>query len=292
MEYIETKKFGILITLNCSLKCKRCSVLVPYLKKKYDPPIELLRDSLDAYFKIVNKTGTIDISGGETFLCGTKSNFRLGEILEYLTATYSGRYDRIRIFTNGTTVPSDELCEVFKKISDVKPLLIVIDDYGVNSTKIDEIAEKLKHYDITPDIRDYSSKSLHCDGWVDLKPSKEKLRSKEQTKIQYSKCAWPRLLGGNQIIFDGAIFLCLLPISRYLSGMIDKSHEDIIDLLGGESIEALREKQMAYLTFEEPIDSCGHCRHGLCEDAERFMPAEQATAEDIEQWVSSHDMRY
>ncbi len=59
----------------------------------------------------------VTLSGGEPFLCCQDNSSVLGGVTGYLCDSYAGRFERIRIFTNGTIVPDDALCEVFSAVS-------------------------------------------------------------------------------------------------------------------------------------------------------------------------------
>jgi hypothetical protein len=287
MEFIQTQRTVILITLSCTLKCRLCGALSPYVIN-YHPKFETLKCDMDAFFCIVDKTGIIDISGGEPFLCGLDDHFTLGEVLDYLCKKYIDKFEKIRIFSNGTLLPSNRLCEVFRKIASMKPLYILFDDYGHPLAQIKEIANKLDKYNIEYSVRDYAN-NIYCNGWIDVRDTSLK-HTKEAAKELYENCAISKHLGSYQTLINGVMSCCCsTSTNRYLYSELDKDSEDIIDLYG--NVEQMRKKLVDILTLNQSFSSCAYCAGGYSSKAERFTPAEQTTREEIEEWRKNHKTR-
>lgn len=284
-EKLQTQRVSIIVTKRCTLKCKLCGALAPYIES-YHPTIDFLKSEVDAFFRIVDQTGIIDISGGEPLMRGLENDFALGEILLYLTDHYSDKFERVRIFTNGTIIPSDKLCEVFKKVSDKKPFSLTIDDYGKHSPNVDQIAKKLSLYGIDYNARDYIN-DIHCGGWVDLRDIS--ITNNEATaKELFVNCAIPQKLGCCLEILDGIISPCSVAAARYICGKAGKDDNDIVDLF--EDPAKAKEKLNTILTAE-CFTSCFSCNGGMSDDSQRFIPAEQATSTEIDELRSKYCMR-
>jgi hypothetical protein len=243
----------------------------------------MLKSDIDSFFRIVDKTITIEISGGEPFICTTKKNFSLGQVLDYICHKYPTRFDKIRIFTNGTIPPNDDICEVFQRIN--KPLHILIDDYGILPEKLLETVEKLKSIGLSHSIRDYKN-DLHCEGWIDFINVSLK-HDKTAANEVFNKCAVSKHLGAYNSIIDGMLAVCCpIPVNRYLHGEIEKDHVDVIDLHGDK--EKMRKKLASIIDAKQPFDSCSYCSGGYSKDSERFIPAQQATENEISEYREMH----
>lgn len=284
-EQFITQRVSLIVSKRCTLKCKLCGALAPYIEN-YHPDVAFLKAEVDAFFKIVDKTGIVDISGGEPFMRGTSQDFALGEIILYLSREYQNRFEHLRIFTNATVVPTKELCQAFREVSDSVSFSITIDDYGVHSPKVREISELLKEFQIRHDIRDYSSE-IHCGGWVDLRDISNN-HDHATAKELYEQCAIPQKLGCCLEMLDGILSPCSVAASRYICGKAEKQDPDIVDLF--MDTELAKEKLKTILQ-SECFTSCHFCNGGMADDSPRYLPAEQASEEEIIEFKKNHKMR-
>lgn len=272
------------MTLNCTLKCRHCSMLSPYTKKIYNPSFEVLKRNSEALFQMVDEVEYINITGGEPLLRAADST--LVNTLDYLSGLPNDKLEKIRIYTNGTVVPNDELCEEILKITKRKTFWFEIDDYGEHSVKLDELIKKLEFYKIKYNKRDYS-KDLYFGGWVDFSHTQDKKRDTNAAKELFDKCSCGevRCLG----FIDGVLVACPATYVRYICGEIDRDHPEVIDLFGDR--QEMR-KKWASLEETAVFESCLYCPDGICKDSKRYMPAEQATSDEIEEYRSTRQMRF
>lgn len=284
MKSINIQHVAYVMTLNCTLKCKRCSILSPYLKEAYNPSFETLKRNTEALLRIVDKVEFVNITGGEPLLRSADST--LVSTLDYLSVLPVEKLEKIRIYTSGTIVPSDALCEEIVRISAKKTFWFEIDDYGKLSVKLDELIDKLKFYDIKYNVRDYS-KDLYFGGWVDLRHTNEKKRDVKSAKELFNKCSCGEVLCVGFI--NGVILACPATCVRYMCGEIDKDHIEVIDLFGDR--KQMRKKWIN-LSNAAVFESCIYCPEGVCKDSKRFTPAEQVTKEEIEEYRRIREMRY
>ena len=103
----------------------------------------------------------------------------------------------------------------------------------------------------------------------------------------FGKCAIPQKLGCCLELLNGIISPCSVAAARYICGDTDKTGDDIIDL-NDDKIK-MRKKLHGLLTAKM-FESCRYCDGGLSDDARRFVPAEQATMEDIVSFKKRHKM--
>lgn len=284
MKLMNIQHVAYAMTLNCTLKCTHCSMLSPYVKKIYNPSFAVLKRNSEALFRMVDKVEYINITGGEPLLRAADST--LDDTLDYLSGVPDDKLEKIRIYTNGTIVPNDELCEHIKRITAKKTFWFEIDDYGEHSAKLSELVEKLAYYKIKYNKRDYS-KDLYYGGWVDFSQTSDKKRDIKSAKELFDKCSCGEVLCLGFI--DGVLVACPATYVRYMSGEIGIDHPEVIDLFGDR--EEMRAKWFS-LSNTPVFESCIYCPDGISKDSKRFIPAEQATEEEIEEYRSVRKMRY
>lgn len=283
MKPINIQHVAYAITLNCTLKCRRCSMLSPYLKGSYNPSFETLKHSTEALFRFADKVEFINITGGEPLL--READSMLANLLDYLSGLPIDKLEKIRIYTSGTIVPSDKFCEEIVRIASKKTFWFEIDDYGKHSVKLSELTAKLEFYKIKYNVRDYS-KNLYFDGWVDFRHTNDKKRNGKSAKELYEKCACSGISGIGFI--NGVIVACPATYVRYMCGEIDSDHAEVIDLLRDKGSK----EKWTDLSNSAFFESCIYCPSGICKNSKRYMPAEQVTKEEIEEYCCVRQMRY
>jgi len=128
----------LVVTTKCNLRCKGCSNLIPYYTEPKHISLEqLIRDFL-LFKKRFSFVHTLHLIGGEALIYPY-----LGKLLTFLTENWK-YFGNIRISTNGTILPNDELC---KSIKDADAIVLV-SDYGSLSTKKKELTDKLNFYGV------------------------------------------------------------------------------------------------------------------------------------------------
>ena len=263
---IRLKVFCFPITLKCNLKCKLCGAHSPYYKKPYHPTKEDLQHQLDDLFQLVSFIDKFDIGGGEPFL-----RIDLAEIISYLQVRYRNKIGHIRIITNGTMLPPDNVKNGFFFINEALPwrddFFIIVDKYPVKFDKSDEIATYLKKAGIRHEIRDYTN-NLHCGGWVDFGDLSLKHDDDEAKKL-FKKCSVPRQ-GFFTSLVDGKIFPCGRARILYEKGI----GEDYIDISDIKISITTKQQQFIKLLSCEYLKTCKYC-NGMSDDSVRFLPAEQ-----------------
>lgn len=153
-------------TTVCNLKCKACLVFTLHNKNMKHKTFEEAKKDLDLYFSCIDYTREFNLSGGEPLL-----NHKTQDICHYIGKNYRDKVDILSVVTNGTIVPSDEICKIWGKYN----YHIVIDDYFdavnnpngklavENKSRVPEIISILEQYKVNYEIR----KNKY---WIDLKP--------------------------------------------------------------------------------------------------------------------------
>ena len=115
------------------MNCKYCLNYQPYIKNKthfdYD---ELIRD-VDTFFNTFDRVEYFSLTGGEPLLYK-----QLPDLLKHIVSNYRQKVEHLWFATNGSIVPSDELCQVIKETGTE----IIIDNYTPFTPELKETYEK------------------------------------------------------------------------------------------------------------------------------------------------------
>ena len=95
------------VTTRCTLKCRKCSNLIPYMDRRADLPLDTVNKEINRLLKCTDYIYRFKVHGGEPFLYPA-----LAELLEELTA--QEKIGEIRISTNGTVVPGQRVMDAMK----------------------------------------------------------------------------------------------------------------------------------------------------------------------------------
>lgn len=264
------------VTHRCNLKCKLCAAHVPYFKDVWHPTYEYLINTIDKMFELIPVMDRLVVAGGEPLLRND-----LADVFNHLYRYKDNIKSRVEIITNGSILPSKELleaCSKFKRTEgNGQGIYFIVDNYGPElSPKLYEIGQVLTEYQIPHELRDYY-KDLHCDGWVDF-GTFDVERTPEEGKKMFQKCALPKQLNFCIKIFDGRIDPCSQSLYCMRLGLYDEPRE-YIRLFDETPVEEKRKKLLGWYNMNE-LKACRYC-NGMCEDSERFQPAEQLTVDGI-----------
>lgn len=126
----------VFVTTYCNLKCKNCSNLIPSMANKHHVELTEIKKSVDTLLSKIDCLYRVKIHGGEAFL-----HPQLCDIIDYFDG--QSKIKSIRITTNGTLIPSDD---VLKRIANSK-VVVQISDYAFcknNATKLIDTLKKFK----------------------------------------------------------------------------------------------------------------------------------------------------
>lgn len=261
----ELDRTSLTITYRCNLKCRLCSMHVPYYEVPPHFTYEILAKSIDRYFEIVTSVGMFTISGGEPL-----SHKELPQILLHLLQ-YSNQIGSIEIVTNGTFVPGQELVDVL--IKNREKIVFLVDNYGEISTHVNEIKELFEGLNINHRIRKYYGEDAHCGGWVDFGDFTQKWFSQEEVEKIYNKCALPKKLHCFQIT-GGEMYSCSRSRRCAELNIIPKDENEFLGLFDVNTTVEQQRKKIHDLLNKKSLLGCAYC-NGMCEDSPRFTPAEQ-----------------
>jgi len=273
MERLTMYQTGIAITMACSLKCKLCGNYAPYCINPENHSLDYLREMMRRYFAIVYHVRKLMFTGGEPLL-----HAGLAPLMKDIYQ-YRDRIDVLGIITNGTIVPGQELLEAAGQFGDKFHFLI--DNYGPElSTKVPQIVALLDARGIRYILRNYTTDDSHCGGWVDFGDlSRKKCATQKEAEELFSKCAYPQKLHFCFDMVDGIMYPCG-PSYRCKDLGIADDYSEYINLFDDAlTLEEQREKIRA-IYQKKSLTACAYC-NGLCDDSQRFRPAQQLTREEL-----------
>ncbi len=246
----------------CNLRCAACLNFNPYAKEFYVRSWEQIQRDIDTFFNCVDRIMLFHVSGGEPFL-----NKLLPDVIEYLDAHYGDRIDTLRTVTNGTVVPSGDLCARLAKTK----VEVTVDDYR----------------DAVPEYRENFPKLLaqfdkyhipyvvnRADEWIDLMPMKADFRDKDDAWMQehFDACcqSWQELR-------DGKLYSCNYDAYATVAGINPPQDEEVYDLASftPDKKKELVEFRLGY-NGKGYTNLCRHCLGFGPMNPHKVAPAVQA----------------
>ena len=246
----------------CNLKCRHCLNFNPFAKKFFIREWEELIKDVDLFFTCVDRIMLFHISGGEPMIYKHTADLAM-----YIDQNYGDKIDTLRMVTNGTIVPDDE---VLKKLSQCR-IEITVDDYREAvpqfSKQFDQLINKLNQYQ----IKYYINKA---DSWIDLASEKTDYSnwSEKQLEEHRESCeqSWQELRDGKLYSCDYAAYATVAGIAG------EQDLEEVYDLteFSQEKKKELVEFRLGYTT-KGYTNFCKKCRGFTPENSEKVEVAEQ-----------------
>ncbi len=232
------------ITDFCTLRCKDCSVFIPYIENPEKTSLEKVKRDADLLFEKVDFVQEYHIIGGEPML-----HAELAEIVAYIGGKYREKIECFAIATNGTILAKEALLKVCTEHN----VTFVVSDYENSHSFNKESKAKLLHRQLTE--RGIACAYADKIRWYDFGNPKEtnfKLNESE-LKNRFSEC---RSL--NRILHDGKLYYCHHQFGGLLANLTPSEKGECIDLETAEKQEILEfglgHTHKAYLEF------CNRCR--------------------------------
>ncbi len=245
------------ITDRCSLRCRDCSVFIPYIKEPADRDLKGVMRDIDLLFGVVDKVPEFHLLGGEPMLYP-----QLSELLEYIGERYRNKIGELAIATNGTLKASDKLLT----LASTHKVKFIISDYRSSAyfdgrQRSKELCDQLEAAGI-----DYIYAIK--DKWYDFgNPENVKHELDEEKKIErFSACR-----SINRILKDGRLYYCHHQVGAVWAGITGDKPEGYIDLEKHLDRKQLMEYGLGY-TEKGYLDFCSRC-HGYEGLNERIIPS-------------------
>ena len=252
------------ITTACTLNCKLCMTGVPFIPNKHIS-VDSLEKQLEKYFQIWDYSERLEFMGGEPLM-----HPDLCEIVR-MSLKFRGKYDRMRVTTNGTIVPKDEFFELLANCG--KFFDFVVDNYGPLSKNLKALTDRLDFYHLPYRIDRYTGDTQHFNGWVDLGDCEYIGYPEEGLSKIYYGCVSTE--NGFVVVHEGKVFECPYHLRLFLRKGILPAENEYIDLF--DDAKPLAEKrEIAERFYTTPISVCNYCLGFYEKTSKRFPAAEQA----------------
>ena len=261
-EQVYFSSISFLPSTACNLDCRYCLNFNPFAKQFYVREWEDLVKDVDLFFSCVDRIMLFHISGGEPMIYKHTADLAL-----YIDKNYGNRIDTLRMVTNGTIVPKDEMLEKLSKCR----LEITVDDYREAvprfTEQFDRLICKLKEYQIPYYIN-------KVDSWIDLGPEKTDYsgRTEECLEEHRENCSqsWQELR-------DGKLYSCNYASYATVAGIAgEQDLEEVYDLTKfiPKKKKELVEFRLGYTT-KGYTNFCKKCRGFTPDNREAMKPAVQ-----------------
>ncbi len=243
---IKLDRVEIFMTSRCTLNCEKCVAYIPYFKDRVVTPLESLKQDIDLLFGKVDYVFKLKLLGGECFL-----HPDLIEYVDYIYEHYHEQIGSIRIGTNGTILPSDEIAamclrdEVTVDISDYSRAVPALN-------KLEAVREKLEAEGVRTDIKRTGEE------WLDMgfPVVGSKLEDETRLRAHFEKCA----MFCRQFA-DGRFFYCCSNCSAVKAGLYELKEDDYFDFRRDFDPKELLEYELGYSRLGH-TSFCSVCQGG------------------------------
>lgn len=260
---IVAKNFSLFITQKCTMNCKLCVAAAPYIENPIHTPLEMVRKEIEKFFEVWDFSERVELVGGEPLMHP--------QILEIAKEVfkYSDKFDNMRITTNATILPSDDLCEFISSCD--KFVDFCVDDYGEYSKNLEQLTRKLEKYDIPYRIDVYHGEEQRFGGWVDFGDF-TLINDDDIANVRWLAC--PNRTANCIRVNQGKCFLCSYAVSLYYVKKILPSDGSYLDLFD-DTMTVQEKKELVSKFYSFTIEACRYCK-GYDSESERFPgPPEQ-----------------
>lgn len=235
------RMIGYALSNICTLRCKNCCESVPYMPaliKRMTPTEHVIKD-IRHLSSACNFLTLLEFVGGEPFL-----HPGLPEILDAVLDIKN--IGVIHIFTNGTVLPTDKLCERLQN----DRISVYISNYQATlpAGRLEAIAQtdqKLKSYHVNC----FFGKKQN---WMDFSDF-ELVKTKEEVEEAFEAC----FLHNCNRLQDGKLYVCPHQYAGIMLGKLQENSETLS--IYDYSPEQLSKELERFKAFKT-IDACRYCR--------------------------------
>ena len=214
------------ITTKCNLRCRDCSNLIPLLCDQKNIGYERIINDINTLLSKVDRLYRLKLHGGEVLL-----HPDLPKIIRFCDT--QRKIVSIRITTNGTIIPSQEIISALKG----SKVVVQISDYHLPQCKISELIALFERNDIK-----YAY--LKDQKWRDMGDFSKRNESR------FNNCSISRCTS----LFDGKIFVCSRMAIASALGLVNG-----IEFISINQCEKVFRKQMEFFYAKDDMTACSYC---------------------------------
>lgn len=229
---------GYQITQKCTLRCKYCMALMPYIKKPQNFDVDKIISDFDNLFKIVDNVNTVTLGGGDALV-----HPEINDIITKLCEKYYGnKINKVVILTNAIIMPSHETLDIAK----IYDITFRFTDYANKRQKIQELIDILCKNVLNYDYLKYSN-------WVDLGYNQE-TKTGRNLPVFFEKCDNIVCNG----LYDNKVFNCSVILAPNATEQCKFNEDDYFDLFKNNNKIELMEFLLGYTT-KGYLEYCKYC---------------------------------
>lgn len=235
------------ITTRCSLRCRDCSLFIPYVTNPCNYPSQEIMTDLNKVLDALGQVRIVNFYGGEPLL-----HPDLAQMIRSLRN--ETRIDRISIITNGTIVPNEDVLQAIKE----EPRFMVrISDYGAISKNLQALEEKLRQLNISYEIANYE----YWDRASRIGTAGHENETKEDLIAKFQLCTSCNVM----FLINRKGYLCSTASAVCNMGGFPDSPTNYIDLLDEENFAQKLDYFVKRPGTGEYMDACHYCsgNHGV-----------------------------
>lgn len=236
---------SMIVTEECTLKCEKCAIMLPYFGKIHSYPLHKLKQEADILFDKVDFIGNFTLTGGEPLL-----SRELVSLIQYIGEKYRSKIGSFKIITNGTVIPAADLLHVMRRYD----MAAEISDYTSGLPAIKDRVEQVKELFESSGIKTYLLSAMQ---WVDFGfETVEHHYSCSQLRCFFDQCH-TRCRG----YADGKIRYC---INAYFSERTLYGTEDDNNSFDMNAMDSSPETRKKLVEFDMGFNKNGFlrmCRH-------------------------------
>jgi hypothetical protein len=236
---------SFLITLNCTLRCKHCSLMVPYNDRARHRTLESLVADVDLLFKQVDFVYNFKVMGGEPTMTP-----HLDGIIDHLGANYRKKIGQLRIVTNATVPLKESTLALFEKWG----VEVEVNDYSEfvsYAHGVDQYLAALKSHA----IRYVNYRPTKKDKWVDFGDlSKPNGLDESQVRDLFDGCAYY-----SRGLYDKKLYYCTIECGLVALGAFVGAGNDYLPLDTNDT--GLKERLFSFETGGLPLGYTTLCRN-------------------------------
>lgn len=228
----------VFITTRCNLRCRDCSVFVPYLNELKDFDVTSAISDLDIFLNSIDYLHKLGILGGEAML-----NKDFNKILMY--AAGHKKIGCIRVVTNGTYIPNDDILNTLASSSKVHMNIseYPLQDVSITRRLMAALDERSIRYTIYKDME-----------WFDLGDPDSPKADSMTSKKRFTYC-WMKRCNG---IMEGKLYKCGRSVFLPMVREVDDGEKDYINIRDIGDRKSGR-KEIRKFLGKKVLAACAYC---------------------------------
>lgn len=234
----------IFLTSHCPLKCEKCIAYIPYFHKYEHTPIRKLKDDADCLFGSVDYIRKYKVLGGDGLAYPD-----LIEYLEYVCSNYGDKIGSLRIGTNGTIIPNEEVLETCQRYG----VILDVSDYRCTigeRSKLERIVEACENYGVKVDIKRTGEQ------WLDMGFPKKLPGEKDEIGLRNHFFACGMFC---RDFDDGKLYHCCSNFAAVKAGLYPANPNDYFDFRTEFTKKELMEYEIGFCDLGHTT-FCNVCR--------------------------------